>query len=299
MNIKLLPQISNMQFKPVTFRASSNINVKLKDQPSSDTFEKTPKKEIQNAPALERGQMLNSDGTIFNRRTTSMFRDDLEWKDFGKYLKNRFSNADKINTYVYACAAGAEAYTLSITLQNALKDKAKKFFPIIAKDINKDLIDMNIALQSQCTKHTDSYNLIRRSLGLDSKQILEFVVPDKNLSAIGLGIFTDKVTEPVQFECANILEDLDSIDSNNPSIVMCRNMWPYVNPDEYSEFAQNLYEKLAPGSIVVIGEYDYFGEPGRENSNTFSRWLFEAGFEQMQDSESFLLQGSGLIFEKN
>lgn len=291
---------SNITFKHTTpSRASSDTNIKLKDQPSVDTFERTTKKEIQNIPSLQRGQILNANGEIFSRRTTSMFRDDMEWKDFGAYLKDRFQNANKVNTYVYACAAGAEAYTMSITLHNALKNKAKNFFPIVAKDINKDLIEMNIALQAHETKHTDSYITVRQALDLDADQIQEFVILDEDFGTIGFGEFTNKVTDPVEFSVANILEDTDNIDTKNPSIVMCRNMWPYVDCKEYDTFAKTLYERLAPGSIVVIGEYDYFGEPDIENSNTFYKSLLNAGFKYIKNPKYTFWHGASLIFEKN
>ena len=50
---------------------------------------------------------------------------------------------------------------------------------------------------------------------------------------------------------------IKNIDNKNPSLVMCRNMWPYINSSEYDGYAEALYEKLAPGSVVVIGFFDY------------------------------------------
>ncbi len=61
----------------------------------------------------------------------------------------------------------------------------------------------------------------------------------------------------IDFSQANILEDIDNIDSNTPSFVMCRNMWPYVDDSEYQNFANQLYEKLAPGSCIMLGDFDY------------------------------------------
>lgn len=97
----------------------------------------------------------------------------------------------------------------------------------------------------------------------------------------------------IDFSQANILEDIDNIDLNTPSFVMCRNMWPYVDDSEYQNFANQLYEKLAPGSCIMLGDFDYkkIGYP-----KNFPEALLEAGFEP---SNSHINEYYELIFEKN
>ena len=60
---------------------------------------------------------------------------------------------------------------------------------------------------------------------------------------------------------------------------MCRNMWPYINPDKYNECAKKMYNNLAKGSIVVIGSFDIEGEPFIENSDSFKDSLIKSGFK--------------------
>ena len=59
-------------------------------------------------------------------------------------------------------------------------------------------------------------------------------------------------------------------------------MWPYINSAEYRPFANELYKKLAPGSIIVVGEYEYLGENGYVGSKTFVDALENAGFEPVE-----------------
>jgi len=264
-------------------------------QLETDTFKRQ-------LPKLEKGQMLNSKNEVFNRHATGMFRSEINWGNLGNYFDKRFKDQDKVNTYVYACSNGSEAYTMSILLSEMFRDEADKFFPIIAKDIDKTRIEEAKKQQSGgLIPVYNAYLPAKYALGLEDDELQEYILrsSDKEKEWV-----TNNTAKPVKFSRANILEDLDSIDSNNPSIVMCRNMWPYVNPDEYSEFAQNLYEKLAPDSIVILGEYDTTGEidklTGRKlaNSDKFPNALLNAGFRISENAKS-ICPVYNLVFEKN
>lgn len=263
-----------------------------------DNFTKISQKSYpaENKNALKRGQIL-LDGKIFVRSDTQMFRIDLDWAEFKKYLKKNFSGYEKVNTLVYGCSDGSEAYTMSILLQNAFGDEAGKFFPIFAKDIDTRAIERN--KERQNARLTPVFNCeipAKYSLNLDSEGIREY------MEIKGLKEFLlPNVTKPVVFSVANILEDIENIDFRHPSIVMMRNMWPYISPDEYFDYANRLYERLAPGSIVVIGSFDCTGEPGTERTDTFPPALLSAGFEEPADgyNPDFLNdEGHYTIFEK-
>ena len=72
-------------------------------------------------------------------------------------------------------------------------------------------------------------------------------------------------------------------------------MWPYVNPDEYEDFAKKLYKRLAPGSIVVLGDIDCFSGGGvYPRSDTFPDKLIESGFKPVERGKSC----NGLYCEK-
>ena len=105
-------------------------------------------------PVLKRGQFLNNEGSVYIRDLTCMFREDLDWKKLGEFLETRFAKCSKVNTYVYGCSDGSEAYSLSILLQNKFGKDAEKFFPIIAKDIDEE---------KNFRKHKEAKRRLRKS----------------------------------------------------------------------------------------------------------------------------------------
>ncbi len=269
-----------------------------RENSQGDTFKSTmPQKTV---AELKRGQLIDN-GQIFTRPTTEMFRGDLSWKYFANYIQERFCRENKVNTYIYACSNGSEAYSMSILLQEKFKDDAQKFFPIIAKDINEEAIQKNKINQLIGKIRTiNGINHVNNIFSLSTQEKEEYFYDwtngSKNPSIPSIEKLTKKATSPVEFSYGNILEDIQNIDNKKPSIVMCRNMWPYVNPHEYQNFANRLYHRLAPGSIVVLGEYDFKGEQGRTSSDKFPKALYNAGFKKPGD---FTIFNNDLIFEKN
>ena len=57
---------------------------------------------------------------VFNRHTTSFFRTDLDWTKLGKYLQKKFSNTPRVQTLIWGCSEGLEAYSLVILLKHFL-----------------------------------------------------------------------------------------------------------------------------------------------------------------------------------
>ena len=280
----------------------------LYSQPQQDVFEKTSLES--GSIKLKKGQLLNQRGQIFARPDTEMFRRDIDWEQFSKYIKKRFGDEESINTYVYACSDGREPYTLSMILQNTFDD-AQKFFPIFAKDINNEIIEENIRIQDTGSVPLDSF----RESSVYSNALQAFTKPGLSMYDVRdnvkqyINIFhnedwketielTKKAIEPVEFSEANILEDVENINSEHPSVVMMRNMWPYVDGKEYQGFANKLYNQLAPGSIVVIGSiFDYTGNLFCQNSSKIPVALLNAGFETMKNDN--VGTTNPVIFEKN
>lgn len=267
---------------------------------SSDCFEKT---NISFNGLLYtnpyQGIVKRNNGTFFIRHSTKMFRDDVNWPLFGTYLKSRYKDTPKVNTYIYGCSYGSEAYSMSILLQSQFQDESKKFFPIKAKDLVKSIIDKDIQSQSKHEIITPAaYNYIKTDLKLPlyerNKYCKRLILGNK--PAV---VLTKEVKKPIIYEQANILKDINSIDPKNPSIVMCRNMWPYIKPNVYDSYAKKLYNRLAPKSIVVIGNYDYAGEYTKPINKKFSDSLIKAGFIPSTCEVGKHIHSKQLIFEKN
>ena len=282
--VKLANTISNLNFKGKgdvipAFEHS------LEFTPVNDTFEKEDS-------AIEKGIIIKPDGEVFNRHDTSLCRTDVKWQDLAQYLDERFKDEEHINTYQYASSFGKEAYGLAITLDKELGKASEKFFPIDAKDLSRNVIERNkkdqetgkIQITGDDAEHC--YSALKFLFCPDKYD--EYIEEDG-----GKFFIKGDHINNVNFSQANILEDIDNINPISPSFVMCRNMWPYVDDSEYQDFADKLYERLAPGSCVMLGDYDYTKIGYRKN---FPEALIEAGFEP---SNTGVNEYHELIFEKN
>ncbi len=236
--------------------------------------------------------------------TTSMFREDVNWMGFLSYLKGRFKDNDKVNTYIYGCSNGSEPYTMSVLFKKGFNNP-EKFYPIIAKDLDEELIDdinkmqdgivaLPIRAQNQYTTISDLDERAQEALNLSDNDLKKYFEKMGDYVAIN-----KEVREPIKFSSADILKDIDSIDSDNPSIVMTRNMWPYIDCSKYQEYADSLYEKLAPNSVVVLGHYDFIGDDGDYIFRSFANCLKKAGFTPSKFPIGRLDLSRNLVFEKN
>lgn len=250
--------------------------------------------EFKGKPYLQKGQYLDAEGKILNRHTTSLFRDDMNWDMFSRYLKTRFDKAKKVDTKVYACSDGSEAYAMSIVLQDAFQSDSEKFFPIDASDISQKGIKQNIKEQKNRKINLTDYRNSQIALYNGTEKMRNYIS--------GTGFFKtlkDNVTDKINFRQANILEDIEAINPNTPTIIMARNMWPYVVEDEYEDFANKLYQRLSKGSIVVLGSFDMQGEPNIKNSDKFRSYLLKAGFKSSKYAIGTENTQPHYILEKN
>lgn len=234
-------------------------------------YAKTPKK-IESNNLYEFGQVILR-GAVFNRHTTYCARGDLNWKELGKYLKDKFPHIEDVDIHCFGCSTGEEAYTLALLLKSLYKDEP---FKILASDILDDIITNNKINQAKgikLEKHSAT-NLLTYKLGIKTG------VPDEFYDKINSGIYQIKpeITNSIDFSRKNILTSVNNISKTRPSIVLCRNMWPYIDQRLYYKFAQDLYDQLAPGSIVIIGNYDYCGEKKIIGSNSFPEAMRNSNF---------------------
>lgn len=245
------------------------------------------------------GQVTHA-GSLFNRHGTLYFRPDLNWAKFGKYLKDKFKDTPKVQTFIWGCSGGQEAYSLATLLKHHFGDDFKKFLPIEAMDINPKIIEDNKKYQqSGFSVNNLILENMRRgldipSLNFDNNKAEKFF----QSASFSQYVFKNDILDSINFSQSNILSDLDKINSDTPSLVMCRNMWPYINYEKYDDYAKKLYDKLAPHSVVVIGGYDLSGEKCIKNSYTFPQTLVKNGFKPIYGIEGSDLINRALVFEK-
>lgn len=238
---------------------------------------------------LETGQIVTCKYTLLNRSKTCYCRGDVDWQELGEYLKE---NYDIKNTdfYCFGCSTGEEAYTLAILLKHIFKDipKGKK---IHASDIAKSRIDHAKNLKN--SGFIDRYGetgRFRRVMGMSYDECDKYFSSRRTYKRkkmygryedipIDRTYISNDISNIIDFRVKNILNSVDEFSEKRPSVIFARNMWPYIKPEEYQIFADKLYNKLAPGSMIMIGHFDYDGEDEVPGSDTFPMALKNAGFE--------------------
>lgn len=240
-------------------------------------------------PPLEKGQILTKTGKIHNRHSTRICREDISWSEFGEYLKQKYPNPNDANFVIYGCSTGEEAYTLALLL-NKIYDGAD--YKIKACDISEDIIEDNMQNQ-KIGIYLNPADIEYMYKSMELKDYYDF---DSEFS--GNIKIRKSITDKIEFSHANILTDTNTISNEKPTVLLCRNMWPYINPKEYNKFASKLYSKLHPDSIVILGEYDYEGDRDFQGSSSFPFVLLQNGFKPVLYSK-FQTEGDmSVIFKK-
>lgn len=202
--------------------------------------------------------LRDTSGKIKYRNNTSFFRPDLNWNMFTEMLIEKYKNVGKVNIYDYACSEGAEPFSLAMLLIKKLgEEKAQKFFPIIASDIDSEILKNP---QNGILKLTrGDVFLIKRLLKKDYNQFIEFNDKFEYNSELNMVVCDAKIKpileNKVVFSSKNVVEDIANVEKNN-SIVLFRNFWPYLLKSDRTKLADSVSECLGNNSICVIGRYD-------------------------------------------
>lgn len=238
----------------------------------------------------ERGQIITPNGDVFNRHITEYCRYDMNWVKLENILRSKYPNPDNVNFIIYAASSGEEPYTMAILLKKIYG----KTVPIKAFDISQDLTDKNIQHQKDGVK-IEVKDVLKILKTLNLKSFEGYFKADKTTGEIKLD---KKITDCVEFECSNILEDIDNMDKSKPTVLMARNMWPYVHFLEYNKFCKKLQNTLAANSIFIIGSYDYNGDGELFKSDNFPHILSKNGFRPVSNGIFESFRSFDLIFEK-
>ncbi len=236
---------------------------------------------------LGKGQFYNTQGCVQNYHYTSYARGDIEWNTFGQYLKEQFSDISDVNILVFGCSEGQEAYTLAFLLKKMYPNSS---FKIKAMDIEQSMIDECKRKQNFGDISPKDIDTIKTRLNLDEAQAKNcFYDISKHRFKI-----RPEIQQAIEFKKENILEYPFKKNLKKPTIILMRNMWPYIDEREYYKFAKKLYDSLPSGSVVVIGWFDKF-------SSLFDKTLLSAGFdtnEKIPEDKKRYSQTSSLVFEK-
>lgn len=174
---------------------------------------------------------------IFNITETYPARDDSDWKSLGKYFFGKYKNEPKVNIYQFGCSNGFETYTVATLISGVFKENAKQKFSIKAFDINHKILEEAKVCQ-EAFDNKENYRKIFSEF-LDMKTEID-----------------PKWIPSVVFTHANMIDELKYIDSKTPAIIMCKNMWPYIDSRLYLKIIGELDNVLHQNSCIIIGGFD-------------------------------------------
>ena len=82
----------------------------------------------------------------------------------------------------------------------------------------------------------------------------------------------------VNFEDADILTKLSELKDDGDSVILCRNVTPYLTAEYLGKVADALNKKLKKGSLLVLGDFD-------RNSNI--REMIKDNFEDVYENNIY------------
>ena len=199
--------------------------------------------------------------------TTMFFRKDLDWDALVNKVNDEYKNVPKVNVIFHACSDGEEVFSFAAKLKTMLKSSSEKFFPLIAKDIDKGNIEIAKKGKYKVTKQ----ELFRMHDHCGDSLFKYFSFDDLGnlVSTQTLKILRDKVI----FKDADILEDAENIPRRN-TILFCRNFWGYISPTSRVNLANLLARRLDSSSLLVIGGFDI--------ATSVHQLLKKVGFERTE-----------------
>lgn len=208
---------------------------------------------------------------------TTLFRDDMNWQELVKILEDNFKNKTKVNMYSLACSDGSEAYTMILSLLTKSL-KPEKFFPIKAIDRDKDIIDFASKYRINLSTneiYSLENNMIEKDTYFFNKQE-RIIIPNeqRNFQEEFSYSLADVLKNNVQFVQGDILETIKNIKDEGNTVILCRNVFPYLSVEYHYQVIEKLLENLKPGSFFIIGQYDL--------QAIFHQKLEKFGFEKVR-----------------
>lgn len=235
----------------------------------------------------------DKDGNAVNRCDTAIFRNDLDFDQVVNFLDKKYAHVEHPKILDYACSDGEEVYSILSILDVMLGDKAQKFYPIKARDINSEALELAnegvyfftfdeyMAAEHYLKDDFDKYFSIRpRKYLRNPKNHAD----QKKYDGANYAV-SQELKNRVKFEYGNILEDVKKIDFKN-TVLFARNFWPYLSKNEMDELAKILAARMDSSSTLVIGSYDReYGIDELLRKNGFVETNVENVFENPKKKE--------------
>ena len=199
---------------------------------------------------------------------TQFFRGDLVWDKLAKFLDKHFANAEKVTFINHVCSSGEEPYSVVMKLISDLGDRAKKFFPIIARDLSPN--NIRNAQEGRIVAEDYEKRMIEAMTNNQSEKFVDIIqLGNNNLGNLNginavkttmskryLIIPNNKIKDKIDFSVGNVLEDVKNLPEKN-TVLFCRNVWQYLKRDEREYLISEISKKFKDdSSILFIGQAD-------------------------------------------
>lgn len=203
-----------------------------------------------------------NDGTLSHESSTHFFVDDIHWNRLFNELIDKYKDTPKVNVFSLAGSDGSEAFSIAMLLITKLEDKANKFFPVTAVDLDDNV--MQLARSGYIYLSKDDELRINRYTKNNLNKFFERTNKTYLTDKIG---GSDRQELLTCFRIKPILKDKvtfvnDNVDNflttmpNQNNLIFCRNCWPYFFKNE-QKIAQKLSEKTDKNSYLITGDYDF------------------------------------------
>ena len=197
-------------------------------------------------------RFVYNDDKLLYKTTTYFFREDTDWDNLNAYLCKKFKDTEKVNVITHACSNGMEPYSFIMHMMVFHPENARKFFPVLAKDIDKK--NINIAETGLYElEDTDLYLLDYYTKGR-YREYLYLCRPQNKLYSVAC-VPNETLKQFVQFKEGDIFEDIKTMPSKN-TVLFCKNFWPYLEPQKQELLAKNLSEQFDSTCTIITGDYD-------------------------------------------
>lgn len=196
-------------------------------------------------------------GNLLYLNNSCFFRDDLNWHKLADMLIEKYKDIPKVKIKCAACSEGAEPYSLAMILIEKLgKEKAQKFFPIEASDINEEILRNPkqgiMKLSQEDIRGIKKLKINpQKYMDIDNK----FEYSQELRGIVCTGRIKPILQDAVTFKKASFEDVIPEARSHN-SVVMARNFWIYPKESEREYLAKRLFSELGDNSVCVIGELD-------------------------------------------
>lgn len=239
----------NPSYIVVNTPASGPVKTKLQAQPAADSFTRLTKSY---SPVNFGTTEIVTNGL---QHCCYFIREDLDWNIFANYLVNNFAKPPKL---IYeACSDASECYALALSLINKLGAKASDYFPIIARDIDENIIQnpkkgiVGITEMEKMQMQGKFANIdFNKYFSRSGNEVFDIETGSGFMYHIN-----DELKNAVNFEVKNLKESSKEKFAE-PTVIFVRNVAHQMPMKDFLDVIKSYKQNLPHGSLFINGSVE-------------------------------------------